>query len=1057
MNLISIRKKRRPAIALLLCTGLLGACPPDAVADAGDRLPVPEIQQSKSPVKRTLVGTVTDASTGETLIGVNVIIKGTTQGTVTDLDGKFSIEVTGKDEIEISYIGYKTQTIEVGDLGVLNVKMEGDNEVLDEVVVVGAGTQKKVSITGAITATEGIQLKAPTSSLTSSLAGKLAGVISTNSSGEPGSTSAFYIRGINTFGGVATPLILLDGVEISSGDLNRIPAESIESFSVLKDASATAIYGNRGANGVMLVTTKHGKENTKATVNVSVEASYFQPMNTPEFADGPTFMRTYNEAQQARSATVITPRYSEEIIAATESGINPYVYPNVDWYDMIFRSGNYNQRANVNVSGGASRVTYYMSLQANHDTGLLNAADNSAFNPNINHWEYNFQNNISYKLTNTTTVNLRMMAQIGSQKGPNNKTTDIYKKVMYANPVSFPAYFPGEEDHIYYGNAEIKAGAYGENPYQYMMGSFREDNFNTLNTSLDISQDLGFVTKGLSAKVLVNFKNWSNSYYTRSLSPYYYQVQPDSYDPENDTYALRLLQTGTDYISQSDITKEADQTFYLDARLDWKRSFGKHNMTAMFMYMMREYRNGVLPNRNQGYSGRATYDYDNRYLVEFNFGYNGSENFAPGKRYGFFPAGSIGWVVSEEEFMKKASWIDFLKVRASYGLVGSDNVSSRFPYLAFYGGGSGYDFGNNFGTNVGGTSEGNLANANLTWEKARKLNVGIDFTTLNQRLALTIDAFYEYRFDIITDMNSDGIMGYPDIVGKDAALQNLGEVSNRGVDIELSWNDKIGKDFRYYIRPNLTFSRNRLEYKAEVARKNSWRKETGKRLYENFVYVFDHFVADQEEADRLNKIGYQPWGQLIPGDVVYKDLDRNGVIDDEDRTVMGNPRSPELMFGIPFGFQYKNFDFSVLLQGATKSSILLNGAAVFDFPQFEQDKIGRVKKMHLDRWTPETAATAKYPALHYGTHDNNKNGNSSLFLYDASYLRLKNVEFGYNVSPKLLRKFHVQQARIYVQGLNLLTFDKLGDVDIDPETKSGDGASWYPIQKVFNFGIDITF
>ena len=1057
MNLISIRKKRRPAIALLLCTGLLGACPPDAVADAGDRLPVPEIQQSKSPVKRTLVGTVTDASTGETLIGVNVIIKGTTQGTVTDLDGKFSIEVTGKDEIEISYIGYKTQTIEVGDLGILNVKMEGDNEVLDEVVVVGAGTQKKVSITGAITATEGIQLKAPTSSLTSSLAGKLAGVISTNSSGEPGSTSAFYIRGINTFGGVATPLILLDGVEISSGDLNRIPAESIESFSVLKDASATAIYGNRGANGVMLVTTKHGKENTKATVNVSVEASYFQPMNTPEFADGPTFMRTYNEAQQARSATVITPRYSDEIIAATESGINPYVYPNVDWYDMIFRSGNYNQRANVNVSGGASRVTYYMSLQANHDTGLLNAADNSAFNPNINHWEYNFQNNISYKLTNTTTVNLRMMAQIGSQKGPNNKTTDIYKKVMYANPVSFPAYFPGEEDHIYYGNAEIKAGAYGENPYQYMMGSFREDNFNTLNTSLDISQDLGFVTKGLSAKVLVNFKNWSNSYYTRSLSPYYYQVQPDSYDPENDTYALRLLQTGTDYISQSDITKEADQTFYLDARLDWKRSFGKHNMTAMFMYMMREYRNGVLPNRNQGYSGRATYDYDNRYLVEFNFGYNGSENFAPGKRYGFFPAGSIGWVVSEEEFMKKASWIDFLKVRASYGLVGSDNVSSRFPYLAFYGGGSGYDFGNNFGTNVGGTSEGNLANANLTWEKARKLNVGIDFTTLNQRLALTIDAFYEYRFDIITDMNSDGIMGYPDIVGKDAALQNLGEVSNRGVDIELSWNDKIGKDFRYYIRPNLTFSRNRLEYKAEVARKNSWRKETGKRLYENFVYVFDHFVADQEEADRLNKIGYQPWGQLIPGDVVYKDLDRNGVIDDEDRTAMGNPRSPELMFGIPFGFQYKNFDFSVLLQGATKSSILLNGAAVFDFPQFEQDKIGRVKKMHLDRWTPETAATAKYPALHYGTHDNNKNGNSSLFLYDASYLRLKNVEIGYNVSPKLLRKFHVQQARIYVQGLNLLTFDKLGDVDIDPETKSGDGASWYPIQKVFNFGIDITF
>ena len=580
--------------------------------------------------------------------------------------------------------------------------------------------------------------------------------------------------------------------------------------------------------------------------------------------------------------------------------------------------------------------------------------------------------------------------------------------------------------------------------------------------------DFSFITEGLKANVKFAFDTqaWHGNKYTQQ-DEIWHAVRRDANGDLVFNSEPESAKGGPWFGNKSG----GNNATYLEASITYNRLFGKHRVGALFLYNQRvknetyrnkDYKDNIssiksLPYKNQGIAGRLTYDYDSRYFIEGNFGYNGSENFTPGKRYGFFPAGSIGWVVSEEEFMKKASWIDFLKVRASYGLVGSDNVSSRFPYLAFYGSGSGYDFGNNFGTNVGGTSEGNLANANLTWEKARKLNVGIDFTTLNQRLALTIDAFYEYRFDIITDMNSDGIMGYPDIVGKDAALQNLGEVSNRGVDIELSWNDKIGKDFRYYIRPNLTFSRNRLEYKAEVARKNSWRKETGKRLYENFVYVFDHFVADQEEADRLNKIGYQPWGQLIPGDVVYKDLDRNGVIDDEDRTAMGNPRSPELMFGIPFGFQYKNFDFSVLLQGATKSSILLNGAAVFDFPQFEQDKIGRVKKMHLDRWTPETAATAKYPALHYGTHDNNKNGNSSLFLYDASYLRLKNVEIGYNVSPKLLRKFHVQQARIYVQGLNLLTFDKLGDVDIDPETKSGDGASWYPIQKVFNFGIDITF
>ncbi len=394
--------------------------------------------------QRTLIGTVIDEETGETLIGVNIRVKGATTGTVTDVDGKFSIPVTSKTELVFSYIGYTEQTLMVGDLGVMNVKMKSDNEVLNEVVVVGAGTQKKVSVTGSISTVKGEILKSPSSSLTSALAGKLPGIVSITTSGEPGSTSDFYIRGINTFGGRSTPLILLDGVEISSNDLNRIPAESIESFSLLKDASATAIYGNRGANGVMLITTKSGTENTKAIVNVSLEASYFRPMNKVEFADGATFMRTYNEAAQARSSTLITnPKYSEEQITNTMNGVNPYVYPDVDWYDLIFRDGNYNQRANINVQGGGSRVTYYMSLQANHDTGLLDAAD-YYYNPNIDNWEYNFQNNISYKLTNTTTVDLRMMAQIGNRKGPNYSTSDLYGVVMSANPVAFPAYYPAE-------------------------------------------------------------------------------------------------------------------------------------------------------------------------------------------------------------------------------------------------------------------------------------------------------------------------------------------------------------------------------------------------------------------------------------------------------------------------------------------------------------------------------------------------------------------------------------------------------------------------------------
>ena len=734
------------------------------------------------------------------------------------------------------------------------------------------------------------------------------------------------------------------------------------------------------------------------------------------------------------------------------------------------------------IGGGTDKVRYYVLANYFSQGGNYKYSNAGEYDSQTKFTRYNFRSNIDININRYLSTRLDLGARITDRNAPGT-TAGRLMTICATQPPYLPILVeenahPQNEEYI---QQNPRGMLYGDNIYRYnLLGELSRTGYlnekNTyLNGSFAMNLDMEFLTKGLKAEVMFSYDASEGRWINRKLDTY-----KDGYR-EYPKYATFMPIEGSDaYMAGGHYTGayktgnkyDIDQTIgngfshnasdgrtYIQARLDYNRLFSnRHEVTAMLLANRGNRTvNNELAYHSQGITGRFAYYYNQKYLMEFNFGYNGSENFTPGKRYGFFPAGSIGWVVSEEEFMKKASWIDFLKVRASYGLVGSDNVSSRFPYLAFYGGGSGYDFGNNFGTNVGGTSEGNLANANLTWEKARKLNVGIDFTTLNQRLALTIDAFYEYRFDIITDMNSDGIMGYPDIVGKDAALQNLGEVSNRGVDIELSWNDKIGKDFRYYIRPNLTFSRNRLEYKAEVARKNSWRKETGKRLYENFVYVFDHFVADQEEADRLNKIGYQPWGQLIPGDVVYKDLDRNGVIDDEDRTAMGNPRSPELMFGIPFGFQYKNFDFSVLLQGATKSSILLNGAAVFDFPQFEQDKIGRVKKMHLDRWTPETAATAKYPALHYGTHDNNKNGNSSLFLYDASYLRLKNVEIGYNVSPKLLRKFHVQQARIYVQGLNLLTFDKLGDVDIDPETKSGDGASWYPIQKVFNFGIDITF
>lgn len=1080
-----IHIKRNICLVAVSCT-LLAGIPLQGVAQTGRTAKVQATQSNKI----TVSGTVLDKTTNDPLIGVSVVVKGVANaGTITDMDGKFTLKLPyAEAPLVFSYLGYQPQEIVPGAKKELTVLLQEDTKALQEVVVVGYTKQRKETMIGSVaTITTKDLTQSPTANINNALAGRLPGlIVNQYAGGEPGvDQSELFIRGKATYGNQSA-IVIVDGIE---RDMSYLAPDEIETFTILKDASATAAYGIRGANGVIVITTKRGKAAEKATVNLKASIGINQPIGFPEYLGSADYATLYNEARlndakmtgaDISSLNLFSQQAIDNFRRAKGDNSDGLGY-DWDYYDFAFKPG-LQEDVSLSIRGGTDKVRYYVLANYFSQGGNYKYSNAGEYDSQTKFTRYNFRSNIDININRYLSTRLDLGARITDRNAPGT-TAGRLMTICATQPPYLPILVeenahPQNEEYI---QQNPRGMLYGDNIYRYnLLGELSRTGYlnekNTyLNGSFAMNLDMEFLTKGLKAEVMFSYDASEGRWINRKLDTY-----KDGYR-EYPKYATFMPIEGSDaYMAGGHYTGayktgnkyDIDQTIgngfshnasdgrtYIQARLDYNRLFSnRHEVTAMLLANRGNRTvNNELAYHSQGITGRFAYYYNQKYLMEFNFGYNGSENFTPGKRYGFFPAGSIGWVVSEEEFMKKASWIDFLKVRASYGLVGSDNVSSRFPYLAFYGGGSGYDFGNNFGTNVGGTSEGNLANANLTWEKARKLNVGIDFTTLNQRLALTIDAFYEYRFDIITDMNSDGIMEYPDIVGKDAALQNLGEVSNRGVDIELSWNDKIGKDFRYYIRPNLTFSRNRLEYKAEVARKNSWRKETGKRLYENFVYVFDHFVADQEEADRLNKIGYQPWGQLIPGDVVYKDLDRNGVIDDEDRTAMGNPRSPELMFGIPFGFQYKNFDFSVLLQGATKSSILLNGAAVFDFPQFEQDKIGRVKKMHLDRWTPETAATAKYPALHYGTHDNNKNGNSSLFLYDASYLRLKNVEIGYNVSPKLLRKFHVQQARIYVQGLNLLTFDKLGDVDIDPETKSGDGASWYPIQKVFNFGIDITF
>ena len=935
-----IHIKRNICLVAVSCT-LLAGIPLQGVAQTGRTAKVQATQSNKI----TVSGTVLDKTTNDPLIGVSVVVKGVANaGTITDMDGKFTLKLPyAEAPLVFSYLGYQPQEIVPGAKKELTVLLQEDTKALQEVVVVGYTKQRKETMIGSVaTITTKDLTQSPTANINNALAGRLPGlIVNQYAGGEPGvDQSALFIRGKATYGNQSA-IVIVDGIE---RDMSYLAPDEIETFTILKDASATAAYGIRGANGVIVITTKRGKAAEKATVNLKASIGINQPIGFPEYLGSADYATLYNEARlndakmtgaDISSLNLFSQQAIDNFRRAKGDNSDGLGY-DWDYYDFAFKPG-LQEDVSLSIRGGTDKVRYYVLANYFSQGGNYKYSNAGEYDSQTKFTRYNFRSNIDININRYLSTRLDLGARITDRNAPGT-TAGRLMTICATQPPYLPILVeenahPQNEEYI---QQNPRGMLYGDNIYRYnLLGELSRTGYlnekNTyLNGSFAMNLDMEFLTKGLKAEVMFSYDASEGRWINRKLDTY-----KDGYR-EYPKYATFMPIEGSDaYMAGGHYTGayktgnkyDIDQTIgngfshnasdgrtYIQARLDYNRLFSnRHEVTAMLLANRGNRTvNNELAYHSQGITGRFAYYYNQKYLMEFNFGYNGSENFAPGKRYGFFPAGSIGWVVSEEEFMKKASWIDFLKVRASYGLVGSDNVSSRFPYLAFYGGGSGYDFGNNFGTNVGGTSEGNLANANLTWEKARKLNVGIDFTTLNQRLALTIDAFYEYRFDIITDMNSDGIMGYPDIVGKDAALQNLGEVSNRGVDIELSWNDKIGKDFRYYIRPNLTFSRNRLEYKAEVARKNSWRKETGKRLYENFVYVFDHFVADQEEADRLNKIGYQPWGQLIPGDVVYKDLDRNGVIDDEDRTAMGNPRSPELMFGIPFGFQYKNFDFSVL-------------------------------------------------------------------------------------------------------------------------------------------------
>ena len=1079
--------KKYGFLTLILCLFCLGEA---AVASPGkaDAEPAAQAQSSKLTVK----GFVKDDK-GDPMIGVTLIVKGTNFGTVSNADGSYSIDVPyGGATLMVSYIGYAPQEINVNNRTKIDITLLEDSKALEEVVVVGYNVQKKETITGSIATITTKDLKqSPTANINNALAGRMPGLLVNQfSGGEPGNDAAqLNIRGISTYGQSGV-IMIVDGIE---RDMSYLAPDEIETFTILKDASATAPYGIRGANGVIVVTTKRGRKGEKPTVDFKASVGISEPIRYPDYLGSADYATLYNEAMlhdnpswTADAPSLFTQEAIDNYRRAKGDNSDGLGY-NWDYFDYAFQPSVL-QDYSLSVRGGTDRARYFIlgSYYKQGGNYKLSNADNAN-----NFLRYNFRANVDVDATKRLKISVDLGARVTEYSYPGATAANT-------QPPYLPIVLPNNGNEVNQTNFEENGGylLYGDVDYRYnMLGQLTRTGFSKrtrryLQGSFKLSHDLDFITKGLSVAAQFSYDTFNQHTIANNVATFgignltypgysIWSLANNSKDEwknnagywiQNGSYTNANQRTTDDAPKNTVSHGKPEGTSRFQARLDYNRKFGDHNVTAMLLYYMQnKIVNNEVPFRYMGMSARATYDYKNKYLFEFNIGYNGSENFARGHRFGVFPAGSIGWVVSQEEFMKNVRWIDHLKLRASYGLVGNDQMgSTRFAYLQYYTSGSNMNiyFGEDkkaFGTTL---IEGIFANPSLTWEKARKFNFGIDAEFFHQRLTLSVDVFKEHRYDILTSLNTDDKLGFPYIVGQTAPIVNSGIVDNRGIEFQLGWDGRIGQHFRYWIRPNFTFARNKVKFCNEISyidnngRDCPWRYQTGRRVGENFCYIFDHFVADQDEADRLNAMnggsGFAIWGPVQPGDVVYKDMNGDGVVNNYDRAAVGNPRTPEIQYGIPVGLSYKGFDFSMLWQGSALCSVQLSGPAVWDFPLYDQSRTGKVRKMHLNRWTPETAATATYPALHYGIHNNNKQQYSSLFLYDASYIRLKNVEIGYTLPKAWTSKAGIQSVRIYAQGQNLLTFDRLGDVDMDPEIKNGDG-SWFPVQRVVNLGINMTF
>lgn len=1018
---------------------------------------------------KTVKGVIYEEETGEPMPGATVSVEGSTRGVMTDLDGSF--ELTGvkpTDKLKFECLGKETQVLQVGTMTNFVVKLKNAANELDEVTVVAFGKQRKESVIGSISTVDVKTLKVPSSNLTTALAGNVAGVIAYQRTGEPGQDNAdFFVRGITTFGANTSPLILIDNIELTSTDLARLQPDDIESFSIMKDATATALYGARGANGVIFVTTKRGQEGP-AKIFARVETSISAPTDVVELADPVTYMKSYNEAISTRDPLGELMYTYDKIEQTGKPDANRLIYPANDWYDMLFKDFATSYRANVSARGGGKVATYYVSGAYTEDTGVLKVDKRNSFNNNIDDKNYTLRSNVDINVTPTTKLAVRLTGNFRDYQGPLNGGSDVYRQIMHSDPVLFPAYYPVDDEHV--GIQHIMFGNYEDgsyiNPYANLVKGYKNYQRSQMIAAVQLEQDLKFITKGLSFMTLFNLTRLSEFTVNRQFNPYWYRL--DRYDSYTGEYHVnRINENGTDYLTYSESGKTVKNTMYSETRLNYNRSFGKHDVTGLLVLTASESLTAnagslqlSLPSRNAGLSGRFTYGYDKRYFVEYNFGYNGSERFHKSHRWGFFPSAGLAWMMSNEKWFKPLTKVvSNLKLRYSYGLVGNDNIgssSNRFYYLSemsMNNSGLGASFGETRNVSYNGIGVVRYANEAITWEKSYKSNYALELG-LFKKLDIIAEYFTEHRTDIFMQRAD-----IPNTMGLQASVYgNIGQARSKGIDIQADYKQAWASGLWASARANFTYSTGKYDVYEEPTYPESYRQHAGRSIRQTWGYIAERLFIDDEDA--ANSPSQAAFGsQYGGGDIKYTDVNGDGVITNADMVPIGYPTSPEIIYGFGVSLGHKGFDVSVFFQGLGRESFWIDATSAYSTKYNKYGTApfvnnGQLLKAYSDsHWSEDNRDIyALYPR--YSAYENHNNTQvSTWWMRDGSFVRLKQMEFGYTLPQKLTNKIHIDNLRVYFQGNNLLCWSKFKLWD--PEL-AGEGFN-YPIQRTFNIGVNVTF